>query len=154
MSYDWFRDLKTLVEWELDANWGTDTPFPKPYLTEWFKKLYPDKPYSKLTKSDMIRDILKKENWYDIYNKFKDSNFGIKPYHWKQKYNLTDYQMKKMVKCKFLLFPSYKKTEKILPGTYVSVQYYEAEPFFNVTVEEVEEWKANNIRGYIKREEI
>ena len=59
-----------------------------------------------------------------------------------------------MVKCKFLLFPSYKKTEKILPGTYVSVQYYEAEPFFNVTVEEVEEWKANNIRGYIKREEI
>ena len=35
-----------------------------------------------------------------------------------------------------------------------AIQNYEAEPFFNVTVEEVEEWKANNIRGYIKREEI
>ena len=35
-----------------------------------------------------------------------------------------------------------------------AIQKYEAEPFFNVTVEEVEEWKANNIRGYIKREEI
>ena len=35
-----------------------------------------------------------------------------------------------------------------------AIQLYEAEPLFNVTVEEVEEWKANNIRGYIKREEI
>ena len=154
MQYKWFDTLEDFVIWELKANKGSDkNQFLKSKIEEMFLTLYPDIKTSGLTKDYMVDEILKKKSYLEIYNEFKDEKFGIKPSKWRDKFNITASQMKKMVNDGYLLNPTYTNHEKVFTGTYSDVQYYRAEDYFNYTAEEVEIWKEENIRGYKTRKE-
>lgn len=138
---------------EMVANKGTDTFFDLPRLSNLYIDLFGEKPSYKLKKYDIVKAILEVKSPEDMYNEYKDRAFGLKRLDWMKKFGLTAHQMKKMVEQEFLLIPGFKREEKVFTGTYAEVQYYEAKNYFNYTVEEVEEWKMNNIRGYKKKKE-
>lgn len=152
MEYEWFNTLEEFVEWELRSNKGSDTRFTKDVVLKIYKELYPDAEVKiNITKDFMIDEILKKRSSIDIYEEYKEQSFGIKPSKWINKFVLTPGQCKKMEKEGYLLHVVYYNYEKVFTGTYADVSYYRAEDYFNHTLEEVEKWKENNIRGYIKR---
>lgn len=152
MEYKWFNTLEEFVEWELRANKGSDTRFTKDVILEMYKELYPKgKIKSNLTKDFMIDEILKKRTLLDIYNQYRDSEFGIKPSRWIYKFKLNPSQRKKMEKEDYLLHVVYYNYEKVFTGTYADVPYYRAEDYFKYSPEEVEKWKEENIRGYKKK---
>lgn len=151
MEYEWFNTLEEFVEWELKVNKGSDTRFTKHVIMEIYQEVYPDKKVpSQATKEQLIDEILKKKSLLEIYEEHKQ-DFGIKPSKWIAKFNLTPSQRKKMEKEGFLLHVSYYNYEKVFTGTYADVPYYRAEDYFRHTVEEVERWKEENIRGYRSR---
>jgi len=151
MEYEWFQTLDEFVEWELRVNKGSDTLFTKDVIKNMYTEIYPDQKIpSHATKDYLIDEILKVKSLLSIYEEYKEK-FGIKSSKWIQKFNLTPSQRKKMEKEKFLLHVVYYNHEKVFTGTYADVAYYRAEDYFCYTVEEVEKWKEENIRGYHNR---
>lgn len=154
MEYEWFNTLEEFIEWEIKANKGSSTTFRKETLIDIFKECYPEeKVKNTMTKEAMLNEILKKKSLLDIYEEYKYDTFGIKPYHWIEKFGLTPSHRKKMEKEGYLLHVMCYSYEKVFTGTYANVPYYRAEDYFNYTVDEVEKWKEDNIRGYKKRKE-
>lgn len=158
MKYEWFNTLEEFVEWELRANKGTHTIFTKDKIEVMYKELYGEDSVNNsintngLTKEYMIDEILKKKSLIEIYNEHENM-FGIKPSKWVDKFGLTKSQREKMEKEEYLFHVVYYKYEKVFTGTYTNVKYYRARDYFEHSVEEVEKWKEDNIRGYKKRKE-
>lgn len=150
---EWFKTLEEFVYWELTVNKGSHTQITKKDMAALFNNVYPDiKVTAEMSKQYMLDEILKKYSLTEIYDMHPEK-FGIKPSIWKYKFNLTDSQRKKMEKEGYLLFPAYTSYERVFTGTYADVQYYQAKSYFTYTLEEVEKWKEENIRGYKKRKE-
>lgn len=150
MTDEWFNNLEDLIRWEMAVNKGANTSFTKGYLVKICEKYCLNSFSEKMTKSEMTEEIIKKVGIERLYNDYKNEAFGIKLGKWKNKFNLTPSQLDKMAKCGFIKF-AYKKHEKVFTGTYADVKYFEAKEYFDYTVEQVEKWKEDNIRGYKKR---
>lgn len=121
MEREWFQTLEEFVEWELRANKGSDTRFTKEKIAKMYKEVFPDR---------SIKSNATKEFLIDEILKVKSL--------------LDIYE-------ELLLHIVYHNYEKVFTGTYANVPYYRAEDYFHYTVEEVEQWKEENIRGYKNR---
>jgi hypothetical protein len=151
MKYDWFNSLEDFINWDIRANKGTQTYFTRNRIETLYKELYPDTSIkTTFTKDYMIDEIIKKKSLLEIYNEYKEVTFGIKPSKWIDKFNLTSHQRKKMEGQGYLLHVVYYNYEKVFTGTYASVPYYRAEDYFSHTIDDVERWKQENIRGYAR----
>lgn len=110
-----------------------------------------DLPKKSIKKMDLINYLVENGvSWSEFYVRWKHCTFGIHPRQVEEKFNLNKNQRKKMEDLGFLKV-AYKVTTKVFTGTYADVPYYDAEQYFLLTQEEVEEWKCENIRGYKKR---
>lgn len=108
-------------------------------------------PPKKMVKSDIIKYL--NENgvsWSEFYARWKHCTFGIHPTLVEKKFNLNKRQRKKMEESGFLRI-AYKVKTKVFTNTYADVPYYDAERYYTLTMEDTEEWKVNNIRGYKKK---
>lgn len=105
-----------------------------------------------VSEKDLRLDILNKllangVTYLNIYNEFKDMAYGIHPSRFTNKFGINKYQKKKMEETGFIKI-AYKKAEKIMPGIYGAVPYYDPEWYFNINIEDIEKWRCENIKGY------
>lgn len=116
-------------------------------LIEWGKELGLAN-YLKLDSYLVIKELLKNGVTYlDFYNRFKDRAYGIHPSRFDNKFKVNNYQRRKMIDTGFLEIAYYKE-EEIYPGRIEKVPFLDAEAYFNLTKEDIEIWRADNIRGY------
>lgn len=116
-------------------------------LIEWGKELGLAN-YLKLDSYLVIKELLKNGVTYlDFYNRFKDRAYGIHPSRFDNKFKVNNYQRRKMIDTGFLKIAYYKE-EEIYPGRIEKVPFLDAEAYFNLTKEDIEIWRADNIRGY------
>ncbi|MFQ9977033.1 hypothetical protein HF846_12535 [Clostridium cadaveris] len=116
-------------------------------LIEWKKELGLANSL-KLDSYSMIKELLKNGVTYlDFYNRFKDRAYGIHPSRFDNKFKVNNYQRRKMIDTGFLEIAYYKE-EEIYPGRIEKVPFLDAEAYFNLTKEDIEIWRADNIRGY------
>jgi hypothetical protein len=110
-------------------------------------------PPKKTLKMDLVYYLIENGvTWRQLYDRYKSYAFGIHPSYVEEKFNLNKSQRKKMEDLGFLEV-AYKVRTKVFTATYADVSYYSAEQFFNLTIEDVEKWKCENIRGYRKKVE-
>lgn len=110
-------------------------------------------PPKKTIKADLIKYLIDHGvSWAEFYIRWKHCTFGIHPTDVEEKFKLNKSQRKKMEQTGFLKV-SYTVNTKVFTNTYASVPYYDAEQYFLLTVQEVEDWKVANIRGYKNRKE-
>ena len=105
-----------------------------------------------VSKKDLRLEILDKllasgVTYLDIYNDFKDRAYGIHPSRFSNKFKVNNYQRKKMIETNFIEV-AYYKNEKIYPGRYEKVPFFNPEWYFNTTIDDIEIWRADNIKGY------
>lgn len=116
-------------------------------LIEWEKELGLANSL-KLDSYSMIKELLKNGVTYlDFYNRFKDRAYGIHPSRFDNKFKVNNYQRRKMIDTGFIKIAYYKE-EEIYPGRIEKVPFLDAEAYFNLTKEDIEIWRADNIRGY------
>lgn len=116
-------------------------------LIEWKKELGLANSL-KLDSYSMIKELLKNGVTYlDFYNRFKDRAYGIHPSRFDNKFKVNNYQRRKMIDTGFIKIAYYKE-EEIYPGRIEKVPFLDAEAYFNLTKEDIEIWRADNIRGY------
>lgn len=97
---------------------------------------------------DILNSLLANGIFYlDIYNRFKDIAYGIHPSRFSNKFKVNNYQRKKMIETNFIEV-SYYKDEEIYPGRYEKVPFFNPEWYFNTTIDDIEIWRADNIKGY------
>ena len=97
---------------------------------------------------DILNSLLANGIFYlDIYNRFKDIAYGIHPSRFSNKFKVNNYQRKKMIETNFIEV-AYYKNEKIYPGRYEKVPFFNPEWYFNTTIDDIEIWRADNIKGY------
>lgn len=109
-------------------------------------------PPKKTIKADLIKYLVEHGvSWSEFYVRWKHCTFGIHPTAVEEKFNLNKRQRKKMEQTGFFKI-AYKVKTKVFTNTYADVPYYDAEQYFLLTVEEVEAWKLENIRGYKNRQ--
>ncbi|WP_099313585.1 MULTISPECIES: hypothetical protein [Clostridium] len=102
----------------------------------------------KESRLEILDKLLNKGVTYlDIYNEFKDIAYGIHPSRFTNKFGINKYQKKKMEETGFIKI-AYRKAEKIMPGIYGAVPYYNPQWYFNTTIEDIENWRCKNIKGY------
>lgn len=120
-------------------------------LIEWGKELGLANSL-KLDSYSMIKELLKNGVTYlDFYNRFKDRAYGIHPSRFDNKFKVNNYQRRKMIDTGFLKIAYYKE-EEIYPGRIEKVPFLDAEVYFNLTKEDIEIWRADNIRGYNRKQ--
>nr|WP_278679970.1 hypothetical protein [Clostridium paraputrificum] len=105
-----------------------------------------------VNESDFRLDILDKllfngVGYLDIYNEFKDRAYGIHPSRFSNKFKVNNYQRKKMIETNFIKV-AYYKDEEIYPGRYEKVPFFNPKWYFNITINDIETWRADNIKGY------
>ncbi|MFQ8921941.1 MAG: hypothetical protein ACLR60_08610 [Clostridium paraputrificum] len=97
---------------------------------------------------DILNSLLANGIFYlDIYNRFKDIAYGIHPSRFSNKFKVNNYQRKKMIETNFIEV-AYYKNEEIYPGRYEKVPFFNPEWYFNTTIDDIEIWRADNIKGY------
>jgi hypothetical protein len=101
-----------------------------------------------------ISDISNSQNgitYLDIYNKFKHKSYGIHPSRFENKFKVNSYQRRKMIETGFIKVAYYKE-EEIYPGRFEKVPFFNPKWYFNLNVNDIEEWRINNIKGYGKEQ--
>ena len=116
-------------------------------LIEWCNELGINK--VDLASKLMIKDKLIDEGFtcLEFYNRFKHKAYGIHPSRFSNKFKVNSYQRKKMIETNFLDIAYYKK-EEIFPNRFEKVPFINAEKYFQLTKEDIEIWRADNIKGY------
>ncbi|WWU63258.1 hypothetical protein QJR26_09460 [Clostridium baratii] len=101
----------------------------------------------------MIKDKLLNNNvtYLDFYNRFKDKAYGIHPSRFSNKFKVNNYQRKKMIETDFIKV-AYYRDEEIYPGRFEKVPFFNPEWYFNVQADDIEMWRATNIKGYDKKQ--
>ncbi|MFQ8922577.1 MAG: hypothetical protein ACLR60_11835 [Clostridium paraputrificum] len=97
---------------------------------------------------NILNNLLAKGiSYLDMYNRFKDKVYGIHPSRFSNKFKVNNYQRKKMIETNFIEV-AYYKDEEIYPGRYEKVPFFNPEWYFNTTIDDIEIWRADNIKGY------
>ena len=111
------------------------------------------KDISSLKSSLMIKDKLLEKGitYLDIYNKFKHKSYGIHPSRFENKFKVNSYQRRKMIEKGFIKVAYYKE-EEIFPGRFEKVPFFNPKWYFNLNVNDIENWRINNIQGYGKEQ--
>lgn len=101
----------------------------------------------------MIKDKLLQNGitYLDIYNKFKHKSYGIHPSRFENKFKVNSYQRRKMIETGFIKVAYYKE-EEIYPGRFEKVPFFNPKWYFNLNVNDIEDWRINNIKGYGKEQ--
>ena len=99
----------------------------------------------------MIKDKLLNNNitYLDFYNRFKYKAYGIHPSRFSNKFKVNNYQRKKMIETEFIKV-AYYRNEEIYPGRLEKVPFFNPNWYFNVNDNDIEIWRATNIKGYDK----
>lgn len=101
----------------------------------------------------MIKDKILKNGvkYLDFYNRFKDKAYGIHPSRFSNKFKVNNYQRRKMIDTGFIQV-AYYKDEEIFPGRIEKVPFFNPKWYFNVDSDDIEMWRADEIRGYNKKQ--
>lgn len=101
----------------------------------------------------MIKDKLLNNDitYLDFYNRFKDKAYGIHPSRFSNKFKVNNYQRKKMIETDFIKV-AYYRDEEIYPGRFEKVPFFNPKWYFNIQVDDIEMWRATNIKGYDKKQ--
>lgn len=101
----------------------------------------------------MIKDKLLNNNitYLDFYNRFKDKAYGIHPSRFSNKFKVNNYQRKKMIETEFIKV-AYYGDEEIYPGRFEKVPFFNPKWYFNIKADDIEMWRATNIKGYDKKQ--
>lgn len=121
-------------------------------LNKWCKELEIDalnKDKSTLIYIEYL--ISKGINLIDFYNRFKDKAYGIHPSRFSNKFKVNNYQRRKMIETGFIEVAYYKE-EEIFPGRFEKVAFFNPKWYFDINVNDIEEWRLNNIKGYGKEQ--
>lgn len=104
-------------------------------LIELYKEVYEKNPPRGCTKSDLWKDICKKANLYDIYEKYKnDCCFGMSVFEIEERFNIDKTQRKKLQK-KGILEVAYTVEIK-KSGYYINAPYYSLDCLHKLDKEE------------------
>ena len=121
-------------------------------LKEWWSELELGNLNDEYTSLE-IKDILLREGvtYLDFYNRFKDRAYGIHPSRFDNRFKINPYQRRKMIEIGFIKV-AYYKNEEIYPGRFEKVPFFDAEQYFNLNINDIEDWRINNIKGYGKEQ--
>jgi len=106
-----------------------------------------------LESSLMIKDKLLENGitYLDLYNRFKDKAYGIHPSRFENKFKVNSYQRRKMIETGFIKVAYYKE-EEIFPGRFEKVAFFNPKWYFNININDIEDWRIENIKGYGKEQ--
>lgn len=121
-------------------------------VINWCLELGLSKP-NEIDSNLMIKDILLQNGitYLDFYNRFKHKAYGIHPSRFENKFKVNSYQRRKMIETEFIKV-AYYKDEEIYPGRFEKVPFFNPEWYFNTNINDIEEWRVNNIKGYGKEQ--
>lgn len=106
-----------------------------------------------LESSLMIKDKLLENGitYLDLYNRFKDKAYGIHPSRFENKFKVNSYQRRKMIETRFIKVAYYKE-EEIFPRRFEKVAFFNPKWYFNININDIEDWRIENIKGYGKEQ--
>jgi len=117
-------------------------------LNEWCEELKINKPSDEKSTLYYIEYLSKEGITYlDFYNRYKHKAYGIHPSRFDNKFKVNKYQRRKMIDTGYLKI-AYYKLEEIYPKRFEEVPFLNAEKYFEITKEDIEIWRAENIKGY------
>ena len=124
----------------------------KEELINWCLELGLSKP-NEADSSLMIKDKLLENGitYLDLYNSFKDRAYGIHPSRFENKFKVNSYQRRKMIETGFIKVAYYKE-EEIFPGRFEKVAFFNPKWYFNININDIEDWRIENIKGYGKEQ--
>ena len=124
----------------------------KEELINWGLELGLSKP-NEADSSLMIKDKLLENGitYLDLYNRFKDRAYGIHPSRFENKFKVNSYQRRKMIETGFIKVAYYKE-EEIFPGRFEKVAFFNPKWYFNININDIEDWRIENIKGYGKEQ--
>lgn len=121
-------------------------------LNKWCKELGIDELNNDKSTLNYIEHLQSKGiDFIDFYNRFKYKAYGIHPSRFSNKFKVNNYQRRKMIDTNFIKV-AYYKDEEIFPGRIEKVPFFNPEWYFNINFNEVEKWRAENIKGYGKEQ--
>ena len=117
-------------------------------LNKWCKELEIDELNNDKSTLNYIEHLYNKGiNFIDFYNRFKYKAYGIHPSRFSNKFKVNNYQRRKMIDTEFINV-AYYKDEEIFPGRVEKVPFFNPEWYFNTNFNDIEKWRAENIKGY------
>lgn len=121
-------------------------------LIEWCIELGLNKP-NELHSNLMIKDKILESGvaYLDFYNRFKHKAYGIHPSRFDNKFKVNNYQRRKMIESGFIKV-AYYKDEEIFPGRFEKVPFFNPKWYFNINLNDIEDWRIDNIKGYGKQQ--
>ncbi len=123
-------------------------------LIKWCEEIGLDRPKVKDTKIDIANNLLKNGIAYlEFYERFSYKAYGIHPSRFSNKFEVNQYQRKKMESTGFIDI-LYSKNEKIFTGRYGNVPYYNPKWYFSISQKDIEKWRYKHIKGYEKNKQI
>ncbi|MBS6503460.1 MAG: hypothetical protein KH415_17895 [Clostridium sp.] len=121
-------------------------------LNKWCKELGIDELNNDKSTLNYIEHLQSKGiDFIDFYNRFNYKAYGIHPSRFSNKFKVNNYQRRKMIDTNFIKV-AYYKDEEIFPGRIEKVPFFNPEWYFNINFNEVEKWRAENIKGYGKEQ--
>ncbi len=121
-------------------------------LNKWCKELEIDELSNDKSTLIYIEYLISKGiSLIEFYNRFKDKAYGIHPSRFSNKFKVNNYQRRKMIETGFIKVAYYKE-EEIFPGRFEKVAFFNPKWYFGINVNDIEEWRLNNIKGYGKEQ--
>lgn len=104
-------------------------------LIEIYIGMYGEKPHRSANKSDIWKDICKKADFYQIYEKYKEDHFGMSIFDIEERFNIDKYQRKKLQK-KGILEVAYTRIIKSSARYEMEIPYYSLDCLYKLDKEE------------------
>ena len=103
-------------------------------LIELYKEVYSKNPPRNYNKTDLWREICKKVNLYEIYERYKENHFGMSTFEIEERFGIDKTQRRKLQKKGILKVAYYKSIKK--RGNYIDAPYYDLECLHKLDKEE------------------